>query len=172
MHSFRSKTHILGIFTPFRCSTTSVSFRTIYFTSKTRVSGGFTPFHCHTRPIMKSVMGALNARVYASETISCFVTMNMPNPLFLSKTHVLCGSMPFRNRTWHIAKTSIEAHLIHEFMPLEPFLVFLQYRGAFKTRVCASETISYLATTNMLNPQLWSKLHVYISTWYLNALFT
>ena len=24
------------------------------------------------------------------------------------------------------AKTSIEAHLIHEFMPLEPFLVFLQ----------------------------------------------
>jgi hypothetical protein len=26
--------------------------------------------------------------------------------------------------------------------------------GAFKTRVCASETISCLVTTNMLNPQL------------------
>ena len=28
MHSFRSKTHILGIFTPFRCSKTYVRFRT------------------------------------------------------------------------------------------------------------------------------------------------
>src|SRR6185436_12560433 len=40
---FRSKTHSLGIFMPFRCSTTSLRFRTTYFTSKTRVSGGFTP---------------------------------------------------------------------------------------------------------------------------------
>ena len=36
------------------------------------------------------------------------------------------GSMPFRSRTWHIAKTGIEAHLMHEFVPQEPFLVFLQ----------------------------------------------
>ena len=77
-------------------------------------------------PLWKSVSGALNAQAYASETISCFVTMNMPNPLFQSKTHVFGGSMPFRSRTWHIAKTDIEANLIHEFMPLEPFLVFLQ----------------------------------------------
>ena len=53
---------------------------------------------------------------------------------------------------------------MHEFMPLEPFLVFLKNQGAFKARVCASETISCLVTTNMLNPQLWSKLHVYNST--------
>ena len=33
-------------------------------------------------PLGKSVSGALNARVYASETISCFVATNMPNPLF------------------------------------------------------------------------------------------
>jgi len=52
---------------------------------------------------------------------------------------------------------------MHEFMPLELFLVFLQYRGAFKARVCASETISYLVATNMLNPQLRSKTHVYNS---------
>jgi len=123
-------------------------------------------------PLWKSVSGALNARVYASETISCFVTMNMPNPLFSSKTHVLGGSMPFHSRTWHVAKTGIEAHLMHEFMALEPFLVFLQYRGAFKARVCASETISCLVATNMLNPQLRSKTHVYNSAWYLNALFT
>ena len=57
---------------------------------------------------------------------SCFVATNMPNPLFQSKTHVLVGSMPFHSHTWHVAKTGIEAHLIHEFMPLEPFLVFLQ----------------------------------------------
>ena len=55
-----------------------------------------------------------------------FVAMNMPNPLFQSKTHVIGGSMPFRSRTWHVAKTGIEAHLMHEFVPLEPFLVFLQ----------------------------------------------
>ena len=124
IHSFRSKTHILGIFTPFRCSTTSVWFCTTYFTSKIRVSGCFTPFLAAPDPLWKSVSGALNARVYASETISCFVTMNMPNPLFQFKTHVLGGSMPFRSRTWHVAKTGNEAHLMHEFMPIEPFLVF------------------------------------------------
>ena len=77
-------------------------------------------------PLWKLVSGALNARVYASKTISCFVATNMPNPLFQSKTHVLGGSMPFRSRTWHVAKTGIEAHLMHEFLPLELFLVFLQ----------------------------------------------
>ena len=86
--------------------------------------------------------------------------MNVPNPLFHSKTRVLGDSMPFRRRTSHVAKTGIEAHLMHEFMPLEPFLVFLQYRGAFKARDCASETISILVATNMLNPQLRSKTHV------------
>ena len=62
-----------------------------------------------------------------------------------------------------LAKTCIEVHLMHEFMPLELFLVFLQYRGAFKARDCALETISFLVATNMLNPQLRSKTHVYNS---------
>ena len=53
------------------------------------------------------------------------------NPLFQSKTHVLGGSMPFCSRTWHIAKTGIEAHLMHEFMPLDPFLFFLQQTCPF-----------------------------------------
>jgi len=74
--------------------------------------------------LWKSVSGAFNARVYASETISCFVSTNMPNPLFQSKTHVLGGSMPFHSRTWHVVKIGIEVHLMHEFMPLDPFLVF------------------------------------------------
>ena len=46
-------------------------------------------------PLWKSVSGALNAWVYASETISCFVATNMPNPLFQSKTHVLHGPCHF-----------------------------------------------------------------------------
>ena len=71
------------------------------------------------------------ARVYVSKTISCFVATNMPNPLFQSKTHVLGGSMPFHSRTWHVAKTGIEAHLMHEFVPIEPFLVFLQQTCPF-----------------------------------------
>ena len=75
--------------------------------------------------------GTFNAWVYASETISCFVTMNMPNPLFQSKTHDLDGSKPFLSRTWRVAKTGIESHLMHEFMPLEPFLVFLQQTCPF-----------------------------------------
>ena len=62
-----------------------------------------------------------------------------------------------------LAKTGIEVHLMHEFLPLEPFLVFLQYCGEFKARVCASETISCLVAMNMLNPQLRSKTHVYSS---------
>jgi len=82
-------------------------------------------------PLRKSVSGAFNAWVYASETISCFVTTNMPNPIFQSKTHVLGGSMPFHSRTWHVAETGIEVHLMHEFMPLEPFLVSLQQTCPF-----------------------------------------
>ena len=117
-------------------------------------------------PLWKLVLGASNTRVYASETISCIVTTNMPIPLFQSKTHVLGGFMPFRSRTWHDEKNSIEAHLMHEFMPLEPFLVFLKYQGAFKARVCASETISCLVATNMLNPQLRSKTHSFLHSFW------
>jgi hypothetical protein len=83
--------------------------------------------------LWKSVSGALNARVCASKTISCFVAMNMPNPLFQSKTQVLGGSMPFRSRTWHVAKTGIKAHLMHEFVPLEPFHVFCSKHAQYTT---------------------------------------
>ena len=81
-------------------------------------------------PLWKSVSGAFNARVYASETISCFSNRKCAIHYFRSKTHVLGGSKPFRSRTWYIAKTGIEVHLMHEFMPLEPFL-FLQQISPF-----------------------------------------
>ena len=50
-------------------------------------------------PLRNKYRGAFNARVYASKTISCFVASKMPNPLFLSKTHVLGSCMSFRSRT-------------------------------------------------------------------------
>ena len=128
MHSFRSKTHILGICTPFGALK-----RLFGFAPQTlHLKLVFQVVPCHfiaaPDPLWKSVSGALNARVYASRTISCFVVANMPNPLFLSKTHVFGGSMPFCSRTCHVANTGIEAHLMHEFMPLDSFLVFLQQR--------------------------------------------
>ena len=50
--------------------------------------------------------------------------MNMPNPLFQLK--LIFWVVPFDFVARHVAKTCIEAHLMHEFVPLEPFLVFLQ----------------------------------------------
>ena len=197
MHSFRSKTHILGICTSFRCSKMSVWFRTTYFTSKLVFQVVSRHFVVQPDPLWKSVSGALNAWVYASKTISCYVATNMPNLVFQSKTHVLAGSMPFRNRTWHIAKTGIEAHLMHEFVPLEPFLVFLQQTCAIhyfrsKTHVpfyCRTWPVVKISIGVHLKHEfvprkpflVWSqrtcsihnfksKTHVYNAAWYLNAL--
>ena len=134
-------------------------------------------------PLWKSVSGALNAWVYASRTISCFVASNMPNPLFQSKTHVLGGPMTFRSHTWHVAKTGIEGHLTHEFMPLEPFLVFLQQTCPIhyfrsKTQVLDGFAPLCCRTRPAEKPFLvWSRrtcsIHNFrskASAWYLNAL--
>jgi len=126
MHSFRSKTHILCIFTPFQCSKTSIWFRTTNFTSKTRVSCGFMPFCWWTWPIVKISIGCIKCTNLCLQNHFLFCRNEHANPLFQSKTHVLGGSMPFLSCTWHIAKTGIEAHLLHEFVPLEPFHDFLQ----------------------------------------------
>jgi hypothetical protein len=184
MQFFRSKTKILGIFTPFRCSKTSIWFRTTSFMSKTHVLGGFMPFHCRTRPIVKISIGVHLMHEFMPP--KPFLILSQPTHYFRSKTHVLVGSMPFRSRTWHVAKTGIEVHLMHEFMPLDLFLVFLQQKCPIhyfrsKTHVldgfvpfcsptrpvaniCIGEHLmhefvprkpfSCLAETNMLNPQL------------------
>ena len=44
---------ICWVFSPFRCSKTSIRFHTTYFRSKTRVLDGFTPFCYRTGPIAK-----------------------------------------------------------------------------------------------------------------------
>ena len=87
------------------------------------------PFIAAPDPLWKSVSGAFNARVYASKSISSFSQQTCAIHYFRFKTHVLGGSKPFCSRTWYAAKTGIEVHLMHEFMPLEPFLGFLQQTG-------------------------------------------
>ena len=60
--------------------------------------------------------GTFNARVYTSRTVSCFLAMNMPNPLLWSKTLVFEGFAPFHRRTRPVAETSIGVHLIECFI--------------------------------------------------------
>jgi hypothetical protein len=52
-----------------------------YFRSKTHVWGGFTQFRCRTSPIPKTGVGCIKARVFATGTISSFFATNMSNPL-------------------------------------------------------------------------------------------
>ena len=195
MHSFRSKTHILGICTPFRCSKISVWFRTTYFTSKTRVSGGFTPFRRRTRPIVKISIGCIECTSLCLQNHFLFCCNEHAQWLFLSKTHVLGGSMPFRSRNWHIAKTGIEAHLMHEFVPLEPFRPIHYFRSkihvldGFPPFWCRTWPVAKISIGAHLKHEfvprkpflVWSqrtcaihsfrsKTHVYNSAWYLNAL--
>ena len=129
IHNCRSKTHVLGCFTQFHCRMGQIT--KMGYCLHTRLSHYsetsirlFIQWVLSREQLRKLVSAAYKAQVYASRTVSCFVTSNKPNPLFQSKTHVMGGSMPFRSRTWHVAKTGIKAHLMHEFVPLEPFHFF------------------------------------------------
>ena len=98
-----------------------------YFRSKTLVLDGSTPFCCLTRPAAKISIGVhLKHEFVARKPFLVWSQRTCSIHNFRSKTHVSGGSMPFCSRTWHVAITCIEAHLMHGFMPLEPFLVFLQ----------------------------------------------
>jgi hypothetical protein len=53
-----------------------------YFRSKTHVWGGFSQFRCGTSPIPKTSIGVhTKLHVFATRTISSFFATNMPNPL-------------------------------------------------------------------------------------------
>ena len=93
MHFFSSKTHILGISHHFGALQRLFGFAPHTLRLKLVFLVVSRHFVAALEPLRKSISGALNARVYASKTISCFVSTNMPNPLFQSKTHVLGGSM-------------------------------------------------------------------------------
>src|SRR5699024_9661755 len=104
IHYFRSKTHVWGCFSQFRCRTSPIlktvvctkheflppepflrfSQRTCpmwYFRYKTHVWGGFAQFCCRTSLIPKASGGFFKARVFATGTIASFFVTNMPIPL-------------------------------------------------------------------------------------------
>ena len=93
-------------------------------------------FHAISQPHLtcckNRYRGTFNARVCASRTVSCF---------FCSK-HALSTSISLKLMFWMVS-----CHLFSHLTRCRN-----QHRVAFKSRVCASETISCLVATNMLNP--------------------
>jgi hypothetical protein len=75
-------------------------------------------------PFRKRVSGCIQARVFATGTISSFFSTNMPNPLFRSKTHVWGGFAQFRCRTLPIPKTGVGVHTSTSFCYRNRFFVF------------------------------------------------
>jgi hypothetical protein len=151
IHYFRSKTHVWGGFAQFCCRTspipktgvgvhTSTSFRHrnhfFVFRNEHAESTTLGPklmfgvvscnFVAARHPFRKRVSGCIQARVFATGTISSFFVMNMPKPYFRSKTHVWGGFAQFRCRTSPIPKTGVGVHTKHEFSQPEPFLRFTQ----------------------------------------------
>jgi hypothetical protein len=149
IHYFRSKTHVWGGFAQFRCRTspipktgvgvhTSTSFchrnHLFVFRNEHAQSTTLGPklmfrvvsrnFVAGRHPFRKQVSGCIQARVFASGTISSFFTTNMP--YFRSKTHVWCGFVQFRCSTSPIPKTGVGVHTKHESLPPESFLRFSQ----------------------------------------------
>jgi hypothetical protein len=93
IHYFRSKTHVWGGFAQFRCHTstipktgvgvhTSTSFchRNRFFVFHNEHTQS-TNFVAARHPFRKRVSGCIQARVFATGTISSFFTTNIPNPL-------------------------------------------------------------------------------------------
>jgi hypothetical protein len=77
-------------------------------------------------PFRKRVSGCIQARVFATGTISSFFATKCPIHYFRSKTHVWGGFVQFRCSTSPIPKTSVGVHTKHEGSPPEPFLRFSQ----------------------------------------------
>jgi hypothetical protein len=106
IHYFRSKTHVWGGFTQFRCRTSPIPKTGVEVHKSTSFchQNHFFIFHnehaqsttlgpklmfgvvsrnfvAARHPFRKRVSGAYNARVFATDTISLFFATNMPNPL-------------------------------------------------------------------------------------------
>ena len=131
IHYLRSKTHILGGFTPFGCSKCNVAklgprmlfghefgpmklFLSFpakthpihYFRSKTHILGGFAPFVCRKNTIAKSSPGMPFWHGFGpTKLLSCFSAKVHPIHDFRSKTHVLGGFATFGCRKYTVAKS-------------------------------------------------------------------
>jgi hypothetical protein len=97
-----------------------------YFRSKTHVWGGFSQFRCRTSPIRKKGVGCIKPRVFATGPFLRFSQRTCPIQYFRSKTHVWGGFSQFRCRTSPIPKMGVGVHTKHEYLPPEPFLRFSQ----------------------------------------------
>jgi hypothetical protein len=151
IHYFRSKTHVWGGFSQFRCRTspipktgvgvhTSTSFchRNHFFVFRNEHSQSTTlgpklmcgvvsrNFVAARHSFRKRVSGAYKHEFLPPKPFLCFSQRTCPIHYFRSKTHVWGGFAQFRCRTSPIPKTGVGVHTKHEFLPPEPFLRFSQ----------------------------------------------
>jgi hypothetical protein len=75
-------------------------------------------------PFRKWVLGCIQARVFATGTISLFSQRTCPIHYFRSKTHVWGGFAQFRCRTSPIPKTGVGVHTSTSFCHRNHFFVF------------------------------------------------
>jgi hypothetical protein len=155
-----------------------------YFRSKTHVWGGFSQFRCRTSPIPKMGVGVHTKHEFLPpEPFLRFSNQTCPIHYFRSKTHVWGGFAQFRCRTSPIPKTGVGCiqstsffHRNHFFVfrnahaqstNLGPKLMFgvvsrnfvvarhpfrKRVSGAYKARVFSTGTISSFFATHMPNP--------------------
>jgi RNA polymerase subunit RPABC4/transcription elongation factor Spt4 len=98
-----------------------------YSRSKTHVWGGFSQFRCRTSPIPKTGVGVHTKQEFLPpEPFFLFSQRTCPIQYFRSKTHVWGGFTQLRCRTSRIPKTGVGVHTKQEFLPPEPFLRFSQ----------------------------------------------
>jgi hypothetical protein len=154
-----------------------------YFRSKTHVWGGFTQFRCRTSPILQTGVEVHTSTCFCHRN-HFFVFRNEHAQSTTLGPKLMFGVVfaQFRCRTSPIQKTGVGAHTKHEFSPPEPFLRFSQRtcpihyfrckthvwggfaisllhvthskngcQGTYKARVFATGTISSFFTTNTPN---------------------
>jgi hypothetical protein len=157
-----------------------------YLRSKTHVWGGFTQFRCRMSPIPKTGVGVHTMHEFLPpKSFLCFSQRRCPLNYFRSKTHVLGGFPQFRCSTSPIPKTGVGVHKSTSFCHWNHFFVFRnghaqsttlgpkptfgvvtrnfvaarhpfrkRVLGCIKARVFATGTISSFFATNMPNPLL------------------
>jgi RNA polymerase subunit RPABC4/transcription elongation factor Spt4 len=157
-----------------------------YFRSKTHVWGGFTQFRCRTSHIPKMGVGVQTKHKFLPlEPFLRFSQRTCPIHYFRSKTHVWGGFAQFRCRTSPIPKTGVGVHTSTSFCHRNHFFVFRnehaqsttlgpklmfgvvslnfvatrppfrkRVSGCIQARVFATGTISSFFAMNMANPLL------------------
>jgi hypothetical protein len=96
-----------------------------YFRSKTHVWGGFTQFRCRTSPILQTGVEVHTSTCFCHRN-HFFVFRNEHAQSTTLGPKLMFGVVfaQFRCRTSPIQKTGVGAHTKHEFSPPEPFLRF------------------------------------------------